>query len=91
MFVKVTVLAYKSAISDSDVKKLQPIEIRYALNTIKRYHKNGDYGACAIIYVLDRDKDALMTHYYVKETPEELDALVDGADAKAAKILYGKT
>lgn len=77
MFLPFT--ATKVIYKDKDEKELGSLRVRYRVTDISHYQ---EWQSGTIIYI-DGNK------FYAKESVQELDAIVLGANPNTAKILYG--
>lgn len=60
-----------------------PIKIRYNIDRIDFYHEYNGTNCAACVWLKDGDK------MYCKETIEELDLILNGANGKTVGVLYG--
>lgn len=80
LFIGLTI--YKVKYKDGSSKDVEPnIRLRYSIKDIEFYqeHNNGTS-------LVTKDN----TRFYCKETVEQIDMLLNGADGKIVGLLYGK-
>lgn len=83
MFLKLTVV--KSEDMDKKETKFEThVRVRYPIKEVSFYQEYNAKDINAIVRLSNGTK------FYVKESIEELDLIVDGANQKTTGLLYGK-